>query len=184
MTSFLFCNFSGFASLQLMRLMIRAQWLLPLDRRFLALPLTQAFEIDSFSVSLNTQAIQNYVHIQTLHSGCRSFRSLLSLHSISSTKSPHIQSSCASMRVRMSWLSRVSYPQSVHMLAPASSKPHHGPPCRNAPPSRMSVSPVCWQSEQWICVRKGDWALSGLTGSSPLISLSCLLCQRIDPPSC
>ncbi|KAH0207812.1 hypothetical protein KCU99_g67, partial [Aureobasidium melanogenum] len=146
MTSFLFCNFSGFASLQLMRLMNRAQWLLPLDRRFLALPLTQAFETDSFSVSPNTQAIQYYMQIQTFHSGCRSFRSLPSpqhqLHKISAHSSVlrvHADSYGLALQSFLSTISPHACPSALQASPRA--------PCRNAPLSRISVSPICWQLE-------------------------------------
>ena len=65
MTSFLFCDFSGLASLQLMR-MNGVGWLLLSDRRFLALPLARLLETDSSSVSQNTQLIQFYAQTPDL----------------------------------------------------------------------------------------------------------------------
>ena len=90
MTSFLFCDFSGLASLQLMR-MNGVWWLLPLDRRFLAPPLTYSFETDSLSASQNTQLIQSHARTPDCDgpSTCH-----CSLHITSSTESPQLARQC------------------------------------------------------------------------------------------
>jgi len=171
MTSFLFCDFSGLASLQLMR-MNGVRWLLPLDRRFLALPLARLLETDSSSVLQNTQLFQIY----TQTPDCDGLSLNHRLHIISSTQSPQLARQCrfvcVGLRSFLSTISPHACPSVLQASPRALTETHH----HAESASHLMVG----SRSNGICVREVVWALSGLTGSSPLISLSCPLCQRND----
>lgn len=154
MTLFLFCDFSGLASLQLMQ-MNGVRWLLLLDRRFLALPLTRSFETDSSSVSQNTQLIQSHTRTPDCDDQPIVLMHCPPLHITSSTESPQLARQCRFVCVALqSFLSTISphaCPSVLQASPRALTETHHH--------ARISVSPNGWQSDQ------GDLRTRGRLGA-------------------
>jgi hypothetical protein len=136
-------------------------------------PLTLLFESDPSSVSQNTQLFEFY--------NCMPGRDDLllmhcCLHIINSTESPQLARQSRFVCVALqSFLSTIS-PHVCPSVLQASPRAHTGTHHHAESASHQMV----FSRSNGTCVRKDVWAPSGLTGSSPLISMSHPLRQQND----